>query len=113
MRCGNRLRAHAVIADSAASAEHRSIARTPREAKVVPVQGEVEFRGTEMDALIHRQAKRKPLRLTRVELARMFWRAAYYVRRQRPRDEYTSDLLAYLEREFRTMWQRRNAGYRD
>ena len=66
-----------------------------------------------MDALIHRQAKRKPLRLTRVELARMFWRATYYVRRQRPHDEYTNDLLAYLEREFRTMWQRRNAGYQD
>ena len=53
------------------------------------------------------------MRLTRVELARMFWRATYYVRRQRPRDEYTNDLLAYLEREFRTMWQRRNAGYQD
>ena len=66
-----------------------------------------------MDPLIHPKPKRKPLRLTRVELARMFWRAAYYVRRQRPRDEYTNDLLGYLEREFRTMWQRRNGGYQD
>jgi hypothetical protein len=112
MRRGNRLRAHAVIADSAASAKHRSIASTPRGPRSYPCK-EVEFGELKMDALIHRQAKRKPLRLTRVELARMFWRAAYYVRRQRPRDEYTRDLLAYLEREFRTMWQRRNAGYRD
>ena len=110
MRRGNRLRPHAVTADSAASAKHWSIARTPREAKVELGSG---VRGTEMDALIHPQPKRKPLRLTRVELARMFWRAAYYVRRQRPRDEYTNDLLAYLEREFRTMWQRRKAGYQD
>ena len=66
-----------------------------------------------MDPLTQPQPKRKPLRLTRVELVRMFWRAAYYVRRQRPRDEYTNQLLAYLEREFRAMWQRRNVGYRD
>jgi hypothetical protein len=45
----------------------------------------------------------------------MFWRAAYYVRRQRPRDEHTSELLAYLEREFRALWRRADVprGYWD
>ena len=70
-------------------------------------------RGTEMDPLIHPQPKRKPLRLTRVELARMFWRAAYYVRRQRPLDEHTHELLAYLDREFRMMWRRAGVPYHD
>ena len=62
---------------------------------------------------IHLQPLRTDPRFNRVELARMFWRAAYYVRRQRPQDEYTIDLLAYLEREFRTMWRRPGASCRD
>ena len=53
---------------------------------------------------LHRPVGRP--RFTRMELARMFWRAAYYLRRQRPHDEYSGELLEYVEREFRTMWQR-------
>jgi len=66
-----------------------------------------------MEPLVDRQQKRKQLRCSRVEQARMFWRAAYYVRRQRPLDEHTNELLAYLEREFRAMWRRGDAWYRD
>ena len=61
-----------------------------------------------MKPLIDLQPKRKQLKFSRVELASMFWRAAYYVRRQRPLDEHTSELLAYLDREFRIMWRRAN-----
>jgi hypothetical protein len=62
-----------------------------------------------MKPRIYLQPLRAEARFNRVELARMFWRAAYYVRRQRPEDEYTPELLAYLEREFRTMWGRPGA----
>jgi hypothetical protein len=66
-----------------------------------------------MEPLIHLQLKRKRTRFSRVELASMFWRAAYHVRRQRPTDEHTNELLAYLEREFRTMWRRADASCQD
>lgn len=68
-----------------------------------------------MESLIHPRGRLRPVRFRRVELARMFWRAAYYVRRQRPRDEHTSELLAYLEREFRALWRRADVprGYWD
>ena len=59
-----------------------------------------------MKPRIRLQPLRSEARFNRIELARMFWRAAYYVRRQRPHDEYTRELLVYLEREFRTMWRR-------
>ena len=61
-----------------------------------------------MEPLIHlpRPPKR---RYSRGETARMFWRAAYYVRRQRLPDEYTGELLAYLEREFDAIWRHENA----
>jgi hypothetical protein len=61
-----------------------------------------------MKPLIDLQPKRKQLKFSRVELASMFWRAAYYVRRQRPLDEHTNELLAYLDREFHMMWRRAN-----
>ena len=67
-----------------------------------------------MASLLQLQLKNRTPRVARVELARMFWRASFYVRRQRPRDEYTNELLAYLEREFQVMWQRAEVtGYRD
>jgi len=66
-----------------------------------------------MKPLIDRQPNRKQLKFSRVELASMFWRAAYYVRRQRPLDEHTNELLAYLDREFRMMWRRGGVPYHD
>jgi hypothetical protein len=59
-----------------------------------------------MNPLIYSRTQRRNPKFTRFELARMFWRAAYYVRRQRPHDQHTHELLAYLEREFRAMWPR-------
>ena len=58
-----------------------------------------------MASLSHLQRARKPAGLSRTELARMFWRASFYVRRQRPFDNHTPELLAYLEREFRATWR--------
>jgi hypothetical protein len=66
-----------------------------------------------MKPSIHLQRPAGRPRFTRTELARMFWRAAYYLRRQRPRDEYSGELLEYVEREFRTMWRRPRARDRE
>jgi hypothetical protein len=53
----------------------------------------------------HLQRSHKAAGLSRMELAHMFWRASLYVRRQRPVDHHTDELLAYLEREFRATWR--------
>ena len=74
---------------------------------------EERISGRSMKPLIDRQPKRKQLKFSRVELASMIWRAAYYVRRQRPLDEHTNELLAYLDREFRMMWRRADVPYHD
>jgi hypothetical protein len=66
-----------------------------------------------MEPLTYLRPQGRQPRFSRVELARMFWRAAYYVRRQRPLDEHTNELLAYLEREFRTTWLRANGPCQD
>jgi hypothetical protein len=58
-----------------------------------------------MASLSHLQPSRKAAGLSRMELAHMFWRASLYVRRQRPLDHHTVELLAYLEREFRATWR--------
>jgi hypothetical protein len=58
-----------------------------------------------MASLSHLQPARKASGFSRTELAQMFWRASLYVRRQRPHDRHTDELLAYLEREFRATWR--------
>ena len=65
-----------------------------------------------MGSLVQLPPKHRQLRFNRQELAHMFWRAAFYVRRQRPRDAHTGELLAYLEREFRATWRAVDTGVR-
>jgi hypothetical protein len=35
----------------------------------------------------------------------MYWYAVFSVRRVRPRDEHTRELIDYLDREFRATWK--------